>query len=166
MNELNQLLHPTLDEIDQASVDLAKRIKQETYYLPDVVVGINRGGLIPAVLISHELDIPHIPVSYSSKEGKGNNRNHTNVLPAIDVPWKHIYVLTPTTKPTVLVVDDICDSGHTLSEVASYYIQQGHIVHTAVLYYKEIKNPPIQPKFFWRRIPEDSNWIIFPWERS
>ena len=31
-------------------------------FIPDVVVGISRGGLIPGVMISHKLGIPFKPV--------------------------------------------------------------------------------------------------------
>ena len=31
-------------------------------FVPDVIVGISRGGLIPGVMISHKLNIPFKPV--------------------------------------------------------------------------------------------------------
>lgn len=59
------------------------------------VAGIPRGGLIPAVMISHAFGIPYI--SYTSAKG----------LPKYD-------------RKRTLVIDDICDSGVTLAEAEKY----------------------------------------------
>ena len=37
-------------------------------FIPDVVVGISRGGLIPGVMISHKLEIPFKPVHASTRD--------------------------------------------------------------------------------------------------
>ena len=52
--------------------------------------GLSRGGLIPAVMLSHKLDIPYI--------------NHPSSFP----------------KENVLIVDDIADSGLTLDRWKNY----------------------------------------------
>ena len=31
---------------------------------PDLIVSINRGGLVPGVYLSHALNIPHYPIHY------------------------------------------------------------------------------------------------------
>lgn len=59
------------------------------------VAGIPRGGLIPAVMISHAFGIPYI--SYSSAKG-----------------------LSKYDRKKTLVIDDICDSGVTLLEAERY----------------------------------------------
>lgn len=118
---------------------------------PDYIVGLSRGGLIPATILSHMTDIPLVPVKYSSKSGNGDNRNHDNVLPHID-------------GATLLIVDDISDSGNTLREVVDHYRYEGHTVRTAALYYKELANPVFVPDIVWKTIPEDGPWIVFPWE--
>lgn len=56
---------------------------------PAFVTGVPRGGLIPAVLASHKLDIPFIPLES-----------------ATTLPTKN--------KAQILVFDDIADSGETL----------------------------------------------------
>ena len=37
-------------------------------FVPDVIVGISRGGLIPGVMISHKLNIPFKPVHASTRD--------------------------------------------------------------------------------------------------
>ena len=72
------------------------------------VGGIDRGGLIPAVMISHALDIEYIP----------------NQI------W-------PRHPLRTLIVDDICDSGETLKRVNHLFKKHyGQWWPTAVLYNK------------------------------
>ena len=56
------------------------------------VVGLPRGGLIPAVMLSHKLNVPFISEDDEADTGEGYT----------------------------LVVDDICDSGNTLQEYQDY----------------------------------------------
>ena len=64
----------------------------EGYEKPQFVTGIPRGGLIPAVLISHKFDIPYIGLEAAK-------------------------TLPGDLKKKVLVVDDIADSGNTLAQI-------------------------------------------------
>lgn len=118
---------------------------------PSVIIGLTRGGLVPAVLLSHMMSIPMIPVSYSSMKGRGEFRGYDGRLPSTDIPGKN-----------VLVVDDICDSGHTLSEISRFYHDLHHDVQVAALYYKI--GAIIRPDCYWQKIPEDGGWVTFPWE--
>tara|TARA_B100000575_G_C22555966_1_gene354322 strand:- start:38 stop:442 length:405 start_codon:yes stop_codon:yes gene_type:complete len=86
----------------------------------DSVMGLPRGGLIPAVLISHELGLPYV-------QHPGKN---------------------------TLVVDDINDTGHTLSKAPGAYWAVLHNKPTSkfkdCIYAKEV----------------DDQWIVYPWERE
>jgi hypoxanthine phosphoribosyltransferase len=86
----------------------------------DSIHGIKRGGLIPSVMISHQLNLP----------------------------WT--YEIFPNT----LVVDDICDSGETLTNYAGVY--------TAVLVYKP-HTSTFKPNIY-ARVHSGDEWIIYPWE--
>lgn len=128
--------------------ELAKQIQRNTQHKVDCVVGLTRGGLIPAVIISHFLDLPVIPVNYSSKYGMGDNRNHDNILPKINYK-------------SILFTDDVCDSGKTLIELYEHYHDIPH-KQTAVLYYKQ--TAIFKPDYYVHVIPKDFPWIVFPWE--
>lgn len=149
---MTRLYNPTYDDIHDACWGLSKQILLYGIEL-EAIVGIARGGLVPATALSQMLDIPLIPISYSAKDGKGDNKNHLNQLP--EIPYKRI-----------LLLDDICDSGKTLSELAKYYDKPGdRRVYTAAIYFKQQQSPPIVPNLFWVSINEhDENWIHFPWE--
>ena len=79
------------DDINNAVESLAHQIKNSNEHI-EAVTGLARGGLIPAVLLSHKLGLPYVNLS-NDCEG------HENVL----------------------VVDDICDSGETLKEYHQFF---------------------------------------------
>lgn len=150
--ELELITHPTYNQIHDACVRFVNHY-QAMYSKPGVVVGLSRGGLLPATIISHCLGVQMKPIEYSSTHGQGDDKNHDNELPQF-----------PDTIGNILVVDDICDSGHTLSEVVNTYHKQGYTVHDFVLYYKKRTFPIHRPMSCWLVIPEDAPWIIFPYE--
>ena len=82
-------------DIDKATNDLSKQIL-ELYVKPLYICGIPRGGLVPAVLLSHKTGIPYQQISSSS------------ISPGADLSH-------------VLFVDDICDSGKTLEKIRNAY---------------------------------------------
>lgn len=147
-------LKPSYEEIHNACVDVAAAIDATLLGIKQVV-GIARGGLLPAVILSHLLNLPLLLVEYSSKNGKGDNKNHKNVLPLVEPQ-----------DGNVLVVDDICDSGGTLREVAAHFTKCGVTVYTAALYYKVQLTPQIVPDYVWKTIPLDAGWVHFPYERN
>lgn len=141
------LTHPEWRHIEKACNYFAREVIK--HQPVDAIVGLTRGGLIPATLISHILDLPMVPVNYSAKNGRGDNRNHNNMLPYVE-------------GKSILIVDDICDSGKTLDDVDHHYNEHGYDVFTAAIYYKH--GAAMKPTFYWQKIPEDAPWIVMPWE--
>jgi hypoxanthine phosphoribosyltransferase len=163
--EAYALSHPSYNAIQQACKDVFMKTMIREEWGIDYIIGLSRGGLIPATVLSHMSELPLVPVKYSSKSGNGNNKNHDNILPSIPVLFES-GVGPGMELPTLLIVDDISDSGKTLREVVDHYTRSGHTVYSAALYYKELATPVIEPDVFWRSISEDGPWIIFPWERE
>ena len=85
---------------------------------PDYVVGITRGGLFPAVMISHYFDVPMHALGVSLRDN--NQGPESNLWMAEDAFG---YDNNPETtiksnadlKKKILIVDDINDSGATLN---------------------------------------------------
>lgn len=144
------LVHPSWYQIDKGTAFLSLQVLKDDHFHPKAIIGLARGGLVPAVIMSHLLEIKMFPVSYSSKKGNGEYKAYENVLPAFPVTWD------------ILIVDDICDTGYTMREVNDFYREAGHVTKTATLYHKE--GAVITPNFVWQSIPKDANWIEFPWE--
>jgi hypoxanthine phosphoribosyltransferase len=60
----------------------------------------------------------------------------------------------------VLLIDDICDSGRTLSKLGAYLTAQGaESVRSAVLILREIENPPLRPDWVGFSYP-GSEWFV------
>ena len=95
----------------------------------EYIVGVPRGGLIPAVMLSHILNIKMI----------------SNI---------NLFELAHPEK--FLIVDDIADSGNTLS----FYPKD---IDTATVYCKlELENKPT----YWVDGCTKNEWIMFPYERD
>lgn len=144
------LAHPSWYQIDKGAAYLSLKVTQDDHFKPKAIIGLARGGLVPAVIMSHLLQVKMFPISYSSKQGNGEYKEYENVLPTFPITWD------------LLIVDDICDTGYTMREVDHVYRDSGHVVRTATLYYKD--GAVITPDYVWQSIPKDANWIEFPWE--
>jgi hypoxanthine phosphoribosyltransferase len=118
----------------------------------DLVVGIQRGGLIPAVHISNSLDIPFASLNWSHGPGKVRDSSNPHLKAAL------------TSGRNVLVVDDICDTGITLDEVSIAYPG----IHTAVLVYNEENKKGFVPTYYGWKIKrtEMPEWLDFWWEKK
>ena len=89
---------------------------------PDYVVGLTRGGLLPAVMISHWFNIPCETLTVSLRDGKQCESNLWMSEDAFGYV-RATAVPRPVGEPTsdaalrknILIVDDINDSGATLN---------------------------------------------------
>lgn len=133
---------------------LEKQIKKD-YVL---IIGLNRGGLIPGVLLSHALDVRHGVTtiqSYnkSNKQDKIKSDKYVSMIGRLD------------RNSSILIVDDIADSGTTLKEAYEWLECSGFDmkkVDTATLYYK--KRSKFKPTYYAEKI-KDKEWVQLPWER-
>jgi hypoxanthine phosphoribosyltransferase len=132
---------------------LFNRILQSGY-VPDSLVCIAKGGLVPGVKLAHLLNIPQLDVVYIK-------RNITSDLfPERTLPELYWSEITNIEKSRVLIIDDIVGSGDTMilaSNVAEAYGPLS--VKTASLVVNINCNR--YPDFF---VLEVDDWIVFPWE--
>lgn len=124
---------------------------------PDCIVGLTRGGLIPGTILSHLFNVPLIPVCYTSGVGNGSKTMYAGKsLHPIDMKPMD------SSKLVVYVVDEICDTGHTLSEVCTYYTSLGYTVISGVIHHKS--GAVHTPNFIWQHLTDDDPWVVYPWE--
>ncbi len=122
------------------------------------IIGLARGGLIPSTTLSHKLGVNLGVFSISSYNGKEKVKFQKDLYVSMIGQFK------PNEK--VLIIDDIADSGESLSETVKSIkkidpdVKQ---IDTAVLYYKP--KSIITPTYYSKKIKND-DWIIFPWEHS
>ena len=143
---------PSWDKIYSMMLRLARRVR-ESHFEPEVIVGVSRGGWPPARIMSDLLEnqnLANMKVVFYRDIGLRNKR------PVITQP-----VSSRVKGKRVLVVDDVSDTGHSLSVVSAHLRTRGAgKVKVCTLYLKP--GSVFTPHFYARKT---SKWIIFPWER-
>jgi hypoxanthine phosphoribosyltransferase len=121
-------------------------------FRPDAIVAIARGGLTLAGALGYALDIKML--------GSLNVEFYTGVEERLEAP----VVLPPTLDQAslvgkrILLVDDVADSGRTISLVKQLLLAGGGEVRTVCLYHKP--GSVHAPTYVWRTT---DRWIMFPW---
>ena len=142
---------PTWSQIYDYLLCLAEKLQAQNYR-PDVVVGVCRGGLIPARILVDLLEarqLASIQVEFYIGLGETKEAPTLKQALALSVAGKR-----------VLLVDDIADSGKTLQYAVNYLKVQGATeIKTATIYYKTCS--VIKPDFYEK---ETDCWVVFPWE--
>ena len=82
-----------------------------SYWRPDYIVGITRGGLTAATMISHYLDCRMETLNVKLRDSKGGLGPESNLWMAEDAFGYDQDIPTPN----ILIVDDINDTGATLN---------------------------------------------------
>ncbi len=140
----------TWQDFDRAVWELAGRIAADG--VPDMVLCIARGGLVVGGALGYALGVKNI---YTM-----NVEFYTGVDQRLDVPR----ILPPAPDfvdlhdASVLVADDVADTGSTLASVHDFCAGKVGSVRTAVVYAKP--RSVVVPDYAWGRT---DRWISFPW---
>ena len=113
---------------------------------PDLIVGVTRGGLLPAVHLSHALSVPMVTLQWSTRDDPTTELN-TDIEKAINEG------------KTVVFVDDINDTGRTFKEIKEQY-KGGKYVALAERHGTVFKTDARSLRI------DDQRWIVFPWEKD
>jgi len=140
------------DDIEEASLAIAEKIVSSGF-TPQVIVGVLRGGWIPARMLSDLLDVKEVGALeikfYRGVEERSERPVITQPL-VCDVKDKN-----------VLIVDDVADTGKSLQVALGAVSLYGpKLIKTASLYTKPWS--VIVPDFYYGHTDK---WIIFPWEK-
>jgi len=142
---------PSWDYLYELCLELAEMIERSGFK-PDLIVGIARGGWIPARLLSDFLSNPNIAsIKVEFYVGIGETMNEPVVTQDIPVDVRNL---------KVLVVDDVADTGKSLKLVKEKLESMGaREVKVATIYYKPWSI--FKPDFY---VKTTDAWIIFPHE--
>lgn len=149
MNKIFLTWHHVYDHV-QTIIDQMTQIQ----WKPHMIVGVTRGGLIPAVLLSHYFDCQMDSINISLRDH--NTHNDANVHKINN--WAIIGY-------PVLIVDDINDSGATIHTIMKTITHKQN-VKIATLVNNQGSTTTVD--FFGMNINKqvDPSWIVFPWEKE
>ncbi|GAB2538444.1 phosphoribosyltransferase [Nocardia heshunensis] len=141
----------TWELFGDASRDLAQEIADDGFE-PDLILSIARGGLFVAGALGYALDVKNLHVM--------NVEFYTGVdqrlaMPVMLPPVPNAVDLTGA---TVLVADDVADTGKTLKLVRDFCSAHVAEVRCAVIYQKP--HSEVDCEYVWKRT---DRWINFPW---
>ena len=138
---------------------LAKKISST--FTPDIVLGLWRGGSIPAIAIHEYFNYKGMNVESAvmiTKSYTGINEQSEEIY--IDISSNVLKKLK--NKNNILIVDDVIDSGNTIVTVLKYMVNNNITgnIKTASIYYKP-KLSCILPDYY---LYDTDDWIVFPHE--
>jgi xanthine phosphoribosyltransferase len=115
------------------------------------VVAITRGGMIPAMIVSRELDIRVVDtISVRSYSHQSQTEARVTKSPQAELMGDGT---------GILVIDDLVDTGRTLELVRRLYPK----AHFATVYAKPSGRPMVDS--YITEVSQDT-WIFFPWDMA
>lgn len=151
----------TWTDIEDYAETILVKIKLDNWF-PNLIVGLTRGGLLPAKMLSHALDVE---------------------MSALDVSLRDAKVISPTTtwipelvssqNYKILIVDDINDTGATFSWIRNDWASTLHLsadqwpadnIKFSALIHNVSSSEPTD--YYGRSINKEADpvWINFPYE--
>ena len=134
---------------------IAAAIHADAAWKPDFIIGIGRGGLAPAVYLSHATGMPMLSVDHSSQ-----------VHDFADAPLERLAARTRAGEK-LLFLDDINDSGATIAKLRAKLAEAGArpgTVRFAPLLDNATSSQRVEyaARAIDRTVTKD--WFVFPWE--
>ena len=177
------------DDIKSMNQNLVHDVSK---FKPDVIVGITRGGLLPALHLSHHLDRPLQTITWQTRYI--NKCEHDKQLQEkIDAGTRVVLVDSYhalhssyqldrplqtrdvnkcehdkklqnliDTGSRVVFVDDINDTGRTFSEISKAY----HGARSNVMFISLVQKLETTHPATAALTLSDDRWIVFPWEKD
>jgi hypoxanthine phosphoribosyltransferase len=172
------------DKVNRAVQDIAMGMFKDNWR-PDYIVGITRGGLVPAVMLSHMTDIPmHTLCVQLGAEGLEENTESNcwmseDAFGYVSVPDRDNVYSTQTADPekakNILIIDDINRGGDAMEWIMKDW-QSGclpdserwdQVWHNNVRFASLLSNPNsvVDTDYWSAELPDDEeSWVEFPWE--
>ena len=171
---MTKIIDTDTQEIKSYVLDICYQMNKDKW-IPDYVVGIPRGGLLPAVMFSHFLNRPMVIQDVRLRDNIQQQSNPEIPLDALE-------------GKQILIVDDINDTGATFQWMINDWenIIEPHLYH----HHGKAVHMPAENKALWKRNivfavlinnegsefkdvkysarsinkTEDPSWVVFPWE--
>jgi hypoxanthine phosphoribosyltransferase len=152
-------------DVEHHTQEILRKITHDAWR-PDYVVGLTRGGLVPANLISQYLEVPMHALKVSLQDD--HDGSESNLWMAEDA----------YNGRRILIVDDINDTGATLDWIAEDWSSGcqpddpkwkeiwGDSVRVAVLVDNDTSHTAMPISYYSMDINKEADpcWVVFPWE--
>ena len=158
-------IYYTWKDVERQTQEILRQVQLDDWR-PDYVVGLTRGGLVPANLISQYLAVPMECLKVSLRDDASQ-------------PESNLWMAEDAYKgKKILIVDDINDSGATLNYIKQdwqsscfpndprWHLVWGDNVRVAVLVDNEASASKLNIDYNAIDLnkAEEDSWIVFPWE--
>jgi hypoxanthine phosphoribosyltransferase len=180
---MTKVVNYTWDDVERAVRDIAMQMYKDNWR-PDYIVGITRGGLVPAVMLSHISGIPmHTLCVQLATEGLEEN-TETNcwmsedafgfVLPEGQITGGQSSV---EARKQILIIDDINRGGDAMEWIMKDWSSSclpnsdawEEVWHTNVRFAALIDNANSKVSMDYQceefNDVDNDTWVSFPWER-
>jgi hypoxanthine phosphoribosyltransferase len=133
---------------------IVSRKIDDSGYIPDILIAIVRGGMVPARIISSELKNPKLYcIKYEYYDENNMPTNEPLLTQTLDISLNG---------KKILLIDEVADSGNTIQKAIAYLFSlKAKEIKTAVLHYKYSSS--FTPDYFVERT---DRWIVYPWEEK
>jgi uncharacterized protein len=139
------------EELGSGARTLAEAVVADGY-IPDMILGIARGGLLVAGAVGYALGVKNtFTMNVEFYTGVDERLEMPMILPPVPD-------LVDFAETRVLIADDVADTGATLRLVQEFCEGKVAEVRYAVLYEKP--RSVVKCDYVWRRT---DRWIDFPW---
>lgn len=147
-NKEKTVLNISYDKI--SSILASQQVLQKSYN-PELVIGISRGGIVPASMVSSTLSLPLLLISVTRS---------VEEITWLSAPQKNILDTLKNRHIRVLLVDDMISSGETIFKTKKFLEKMGFEVITNVIFYD--KKSAIIPDIGVCA----EHYIKLPWEKK
>ena len=163
---MSKLRQYTWEGVQEAVSSIAMQMYKDEWR-PDYIVGITRGGLIPAVLLSHTTEIPMKTLCVQLESDGLDENTERNALMARDA-------LKDNKK--ILIIDDINRGGDAIEWIQNDWQDslgmtgdyKSEAWHNSVRFASLIDNPNSKVLMDYCNeeidLDDEDLWVEFPWE--
>jgi xanthine phosphoribosyltransferase len=173
-------IYYTWNQIEGACLDIARQLRKDNW-TPDYIVGITRGGAVPAVLLSQYLEVPMRPLQVSLRDGGdcvsdlGMAEDAFGYANIEDREYEYIQFKIENSKK-ILIVDDINDTGATIKWIKEDWPsgcmpdsdRWDYVWHDNVRFATLTNNLASKESVdysVWEvNKAEEDCWLVYPWE--
>ena len=140
----------TIEEMIDSIRNISEQLTNSNFD-PEVIISVNRGGCVPGIYLSHYIDKPHEVINIELRD--------SNTEPDLNSIREKIKQFN-----SVLIIDDINDSGKTIGVIKDLSKNLSTEIHFAVLINKSESISKVE--YYGKTVNSKVNdyWYVFPWE--